>query len=108
MLFPLFVAGAGYGLLKTKEMNMGQKSPTTEVLKVAAWTVPFQIVRIYANNIQKTVLKNEVALAYGLVGAPITSLYAMGVGRQTALMGATFWYTYKNTHSLNSKQETMV
>lgn len=108
MLFPLFLAGAGYGLLKTKEMNLAQKSPTIETLKVAAWTVPLQIVKIYANNIQKTVLKNEVALAYGLFGAPITSLYAMGVGRQTALMGATFYYAYKNTHSLNSNQETMV
>jgi hypothetical protein len=108
MLFPLFLAGAGYGALKTKEMSMAQKSPTTEVLKVAAWTVPFQIVRIYANNIQKTFLKNEVALAYGLFGAPLTSLYAMGVGRQTAIMAATFWYAYNNTHSLNSKQETMV
>ena len=108
MLFPMFFAGAGYGALATKRMDMYQKDPGLETLKVAGWTVPVQIIRIFAQNIQKPVLESGIALAYGIFGGPVTSLYAMCLGRQTAIMAATFYYAYKNPPSLNSQRETMV
>ena len=108
MLFPLFFAGAGFGFLASKQKNLAQKSPTLEVLKVAAWTVPVQGFKLFAKNTVISPMAPEAALLYGIVGAPISSLYTIGVGRQTAIMAATFYYAYTYTRSLNSQKEIEV
>lgn len=106
ILTPLFMAGAGYGFLATKRMNLAEKETGAEVAKVASLTVPVTMLRIYGGNIARKVLSEPIALLYAFPGSFLVSGYVMGLGRQTAIMGAVFYHHYKN--HLNYPRETTV
>ncbi len=106
ILTPMFMAGAGFGFLKSKQIRLSERDPAGEVAKVAALTIPVTMLRIFAGNVARKVLPDTIALLYALPGSFIVSGYAIALGRQTAIMSAVFYQYY--TNHLNSPRETMV